>query len=842
MPDRILTPETAKRTLKWPLRLTLLGMVAERFVQAFWPLWTIVLVISSCILIGVHEVLSLQIIWVSTVASVLGFGWFAWHGIRKFRLPHRAEALDRLDRTLPGRPITAITDTQAIGTGDSASSAVWKTHVERMARRIEGASPVSPDLRVSRRDPYGLRFVAMGAFLTALVFGSLGRVASVGDMVAGGQSPIVTGPSWEGWVEPPAYTDKPGLYLNDIPAGSMEVPENSRIILRIYGEATRLTVTETISGAPAPPTGASDIDIEVKQTGALSISGPGGRDWHIHAIADNAPDVELISPVERKANGEMHQPFAAEDDYGVVDGTAILTLDLQAVDRRYGLAIDPEPRDPIVLKMPMPINGSRENFEETLIERFSEHPWANLPVKLSAEVEDAIGQKGVSETVSMYLAGRSFFDRMAAAIVEQRRDLLWSRDNGRRVSQILRAISNRPEGFVKNEKAYLLLRVALRRLEAGIEKSLDEEIRDEVAEMLWRAALQFEEGDLSNALERLQRAQDRLAEAIRNGATDEEIAELMREMHEAMQEYMHALADRNQDAENGSRQADSQNMQEITEDQLQAMLNRLQELMEQGRMAEAQRLLDLLRQMMENMQVARGQQSRGEQAMEDLADTLRQQQGLSDEAFRELQEQFNPNAQAGQNGQNRGFSGEQGSGKQHEGQGQGALPPDEQSLADRQRALRDELQRQQRNFPGTGTLEGDAARDALDRAGEAMDDAEQALREDRLAEALDSQAEAMEALREGMRNLGQAMAQQQQQNQQGRQRDNAQGNPLRDNRDPLGRQAGNQGRLGTDEYLLQGDDIYRRAQELLDEIRERSGDRTRPAIELEYLRRLLDRF
>ena len=39
--------------------------------------------------------------------------------------------------------------------------------------------------------------------------------------------------------------------------------------------------------------------------------------------------------------------------------------------------------------------------------------------------------------------------------------------------------------------------------------------------------IQIEEGDLSDALERLRRAQDRLSEAIENGATDEEIAQLI---------------------------------------------------------------------------------------------------------------------------------------------------------------------------------------------------------------------------------------------------------------------------------------------------------------------------
>ena len=142
-------------------------------------------------------------------------------------------------------------------------------------------------------------------------------------------------------------------------------------------------------------------------------------------------------------------------------------------------------------------------------------------------------------------------------------------------------------------------------------------------------------------------------------------------------------------------------------------------------------------------------------------------------------------------------------------------------------------------MPGAGTPEGDAAREALDRAGRAMEGAEESLRQDDLAGALDQQSEAMEALREGMRNLGEMMAQQQGEGNQGdapgQARQNAQ-------RDPLGRELGAQGRIGTDEQLLQGEDVYRRAQELLDEIRRRSGEQDRPETERDYLRRLLDRF
>jgi hypothetical protein len=150
------------------------------------------------------------------------------------------------------------------------------------------------------------------------------------------------------------------------------------------------------------------------------------------------------------------------------------------------------------------------------------------------------------------------------------------------------------------------------------------------------------------------------------------------------------------------------------------------------------------------------------------------------------------------------------------------------------------LRRQQGQLPGAGTPEGDAARDALDRAGRAMDQAEESLRQDDLAGALDNQSDAMEALREGMRELGEQMARQQgQDGQQGEAM--GQANEM-GRRDPLGREVGQNGRIGTDQQLLQGDDVYRRAEELLDEIRRRSGDQSRPEEELDYLRRLLDRF
>lgn len=850
-------PGTAQtlRRLRLPLALTRMGMLAEQVLRRFWPLLSILMLVAAALMLGLHDLLQLELVWGLAVVAILAMLVSLVQGIRGFHWPTRSEALSRLDETLAGRPIAALLDEQAIGVGDDASAIVWRAHQQRMAVRANAAKAAKPDLRLSSRDPYGLRYSSLVALIVALLFGSILRVGTVTDLTPGATALASTGPSWEGWVEPPRYTGLPTLYLNDITGETLRTPQGSRVTLRFYGEPGALTLVETVSGqigitATTDPA----LDFSVNQNGELRIDGAGGQAWSVDMIADAAPQIAVTGQAEARAGGQMTLPFTARDDYSVISGSARIVLDLEAINRRHGLKVDPEPRDEIDVQLPMPISGDRREFTENLIEDFSQHPWANLPVIFKLEVSDAAGHSTKAEDYAAVLPARRFFDPMANAIIEQRRDLLWSRQNAPRIAQILRAISHRPEGLFRSDAAYLRLRVILRRLENLSASVLEPAQQDEIALALWDLAILLEDGDIGDALERMRQAQERLSEAMRNGASDQEIAELMQELRQASEDYMQQLS--RQAQENGDVMDDQNlppNTMQMTQSDLQKMMDRIQELMEQGRMAEAEQALQELQELMENMRItnAPGQsgQSEGEQAMEGLAESLREQQGLSDEAFRDLQEQFNPNAQAGENQDNEGQSGGQGRGQSHEGQGQGQGQGDgdqegqqqgsEGSLADRQQALRDELNRQQGNLPGAGTPEGDAAREALGQAGEAMDGAEEALRQNDYAGAIDKQSEAMEALREGMRSLGESMAESQQ-NQQGQ--GDQEGDMQAQNRDPLGRNTGSQGSTGTDESLLQGEDVYRRARELLDEIRRRSGEGERPDAELNYLQRLLDRF
>lgn len=820
-----------------PLRLTLLGLWAERATRAFWPVWTVVLLTLSALAFGVQDHLPLEAAWFAAVTVVVAFGWTLWRGVRGFRKPTRAEALVRLDSRLPGQPIAALTDTQVIGTNDPASLAVWQAHRARMAARAAGAKAVEPDLRLARRDPFALRYVALTAFVMALMFGSLWRVASVEALAPGAGVNIAAGPTWEGWAQPPAYTGKPSLYLNEVKDDVLTLPIGTRMQFRLYGEVGELMLSETVSGRTEVQAASEPVhDFQVALNGEVSVAGPGGRVWRVVVVPDGAPSVVPQTEAKRERDGQFSVGFQASDDYGVAAGQVSIALDLPQVERAYGLTVEPEPREAVVLDLPMPLRGDRAEFAETLVDDLSEHPFANMPVRMTFSVTDAAGQAGQAEPVSLVLPGKRFFDPLAAALIEMRRDILWNRVNAPRAVQILKAVTHRPEGFVRNEQAFLRLRVLMREMEAQ-KVSLSPEARDGFAKELWELALLMEEGDLQSAMERLQRAQDRLDEAIRNGADQAEIEQLMQELREALNDYMQELAE---EAQRNPDSQLSQNMEgmQMSGDQLQQMLDELQRLMEEGKTAEAQQLMEMLRQLMENMQVTQGQGQGqgqggpGQQAMRELQDTLRGQQGLSDDAFRDLQD-----GQEGNEGQQQGQNQPgQGEGEGEEGQGR--------SLAERQQDLRDRLgQLQGGPLPGDGSENGEEGRRQLDRAGRAMEEAEEALREGDLPGALDRQAEAMEALRDGMQQFGEAMAEEQQQQQgnaeQGQEFGQADPNGQRD---PLGREPGNSARIGSDRNMLQGEDVYRRAQDLLDEIRRRSGEQARPEGERDYLRRLLDMF
>jgi uncharacterized protein (TIGR02302 family) len=826
-------PLDGRDPLRRIIRQSQAAMAAESFTRAFWPLASVLAVLWAALAFGLAEVVTRAELLVLLAIAGLAALWFLVQGLRRFRWPSAAAARARVDASLPGRPLASLRDTPALGRDDPGAQAVWAVHLARMRRLAALARPARADLRLASRDPWAFRLMALVLLIAAALFARDRRIDSLAEALQPApEAAAAAGPTFEGWAEPPAYTGLPTLYLPEVTGDAVAVPEGTRVTLRAYGTPDRFELAETVSGtdaklAEAAP-GIASAEFSVDASGAVALHRGGDElgAWSFEMREDWPPEITMAGGIERAPTGETRLAYEASDDYGIVGARAEITLDLDAVDRRYGLAVPPEPRPALVAGLPLPMAGAEDTLAEVLVEDFSKHPFAGLPVEVRLVAEDATGQAGSSPSVAGELPMRSFYDPLAAALIEQRRDLLWSAANARRVTQVLRAVTHRPDDVFESPRAYLVVRTALRRLAEADAQGDAATVRDEVAEALWQAAVQIEDGDLGDAAARLARAKERLQQALREGASDEEIARLMDELRQATREYMEQMA--REAIENGEmQQAEIPPGQTMTQDQIQELMDRIQELSEQGRKAEAEALLEMLQEMLDNMQMMMGQgggtgeNGEGQQSMQGLADALREQQGLADESFRELQRQFR-NGEGGQPGEDMPGDGN----------------PSDSELAERQEALRQLMEGLQEGLPGEA---GEAAREALRQAERNMADARDGLREGDTPGALDRQAEAIDNLREGMRQMGEDLRRADAGD--GSEQGQLSGESTAENgRDPLGRPLGSQGSVGTNSDMLPEGDSAARARALLDEIRRRAGEQGRPQLELDYLNRLLDLF
>jgi uncharacterized protein (TIGR02302 family) len=428
------------------------------------------------------------------------------------------------------------------------------------------------------------------------------------------------------------------------------------------------------------------------------------------------------------------------------------------------------------------------------------------------------------------LPERRFSKPLARAVVEQRRRLVEDPRDRLQVMRALEALTLEPEGFIEDLQVYLGLRSAYWRLQRDTTRAS----RNSVIAQLWDVALRIEDGNLSDAERALRAAQERLSKALEEGASDEEIQRLMQELRQALAQFLDQLQ---KQAENQPPlQGMDRNNQFMTPQDLDQLLRNLENMARSGNRDMAQQMLSQLRDLLDRLQSGRmadqGQSRQFGKMMDEFGNIIGRQQQLLDDTFGQ-QRQQGQRGQRGQQGQ-KGQPGQKGQrgpqGQQGEGQGQGE--GDELGgLGDRQRELRDMLGKLQRGMREFGLN----APEQFGGAGESMERAERALRDGDLDGAAQEESRALEQLRQGAREMAQQMLNQM---------------PsrfgLNDNNgelDPLGRPP--QRTDGPDPGIgvKVPDQIdVQRAREILEELRRRLGEPTRPPVELEYLERLLKLF
>ncbi len=813
------------------LRLRLAG--AALLWERAWPAaWPVLGVIGVFLVLALFDLPARLPAWLHgtlliLMAGALALGLIAL--VSRLRWPDRGAARRRIETAsgLAHRPLTALAD-RLSGGGDPGTAALWQMHRARMAAQAKQLRVGLPAAGLLRRDPFALR----GLLLLMLVIAAIDAGGDWSDRLLRSLMPSLAaaGPaasvSLDIWMTPPDYTGLPPQLLPAAtPDKPIAVPTGSAILAQVHGG--RGVPALLIDGKPAA---FARIDEHNFKGGATLTAGQklaieqDGRvlgAWPITVIPDLPPKIAFAAPPQRTQHEALRLEYQASDDYGVEGVKALI--------RRKGDASG----ETLTLDLPLPSPHLREARNASFHD-LTAHPWAGLPVEIRLQAADALGQTAESDVVEMPLPERVFHHPVARALIDQRKQLTLAPQDRDVVAETLSDLSLRPRLFGDDNVVFLALRTA----QARLQLDHGEEAIPAVQQLLWETALRIEDGNSSVAQRDLRNAMQALQEALARNAPDAEIERLMQELQQAIDRYLQALA------ENLQRQGDQQSQEALdpstmlNRQDLQKMLDRARELARTGSRNAARDMLSQLQEMLENLRAARpGEMQSGQgQAMREMQEMMQRQQQLLDRSFRMSRQgqrgQRGRNSQGGQPQTGEGQAGQQGQGEEQAGDG---------ATAGDQEALRRRLGDMMRQLGESG---GDIPQ-SLGRAERAMRGAAEALNHGQPGNAIAPQSEALDQLQQAARNMAeQAMGQ-----------SNGAQNGGRDGarpteRDPFGRLTnqdranggmddGGRMRMGEGPNLDFG---VEKAKGILEELRRRAGERSRPEIERDYIDRLLKQF
>lgn len=837
-------PETRKLISPHVMALAWLALCYERILAAFWPFLSGVALSAGLVASGLLPLLSSALHSAFLIVLALALVFAAFRGAGRFQPVTRSSVIARLedDSGLAHQPLVLLDDQIALGQDDPMALALWQHHQQRQRQSLKQIFVRPPRAQMAGLDPYALRFPPVAILILGLFLGwGQGWDRLAYSLQPGlGEQALVAGQA-ELWITPPVYTGLSPIYKNTQETGPsseapIELPEGSTILVQTTGYEGRMTLSTGFDSRNLNSLGRSgsqQLEMTLDQAKILRLSR--GDDllfsYPLVMRYDDPPVIEFPTTPASAPGARLRIDYLAEDDYGVIS--------VRARIQKAG-----EDRDDIMLELPLSRVGAT-SLRGRRFFNLANHSWAGLPVQVTLIAKDSRDQTVETNPVTIILPERIFNHPLARLLSESRKKLHQPTIQTRYsiVEKLLNA-TQYPKRFFDDLVVFLGLRVAAKRLH-GAETESDIE---NIQQLLWDLALRIEDGEMVLAERDLAEAQDRLMEAMRRGDNPQAIEQLMQDFQRAMDGYLSALAQ-----ELAKRGLSSEMMTTdgtiIGSDEMQQLLRQAQDLAAAGDMDGAREIMAQLSNILDGMQSAMrdGQPrdkalSKARDMMEGLRDLSQSQEKLLDETFTRMQEEARRREEEilgrSFNNQNLDQPSQSRNGFSSGGEAQSEKPGDQMgpSGAEKQQALRQslgELMRQAddilRNIP-----------DPLGEADQAMRRATDALNRGDAGAAIGPQGEALQQMRDATGQLSEQIAKRMQ-SQRGLSM--GQGRNGMGGRDPFGRNGGGVGNpVGTGIDIDAAKGQAERAQQILKELRKRSGERSRPRIERDYIDRLLRRF
>jgi uncharacterized protein (TIGR02302 family) len=587
---------------------------------------------------------------ITLLTFLTGITYFTRKDFLNFSFPNPDDIDRRLEkRSALGRGHIALVEDQLANPSIISTRLLWHKAQREGVFRLKKLRIPWPKTYLSRKDPHALRFIAILVFTAGIFVAG----HSWKERIISGLMPISPtwfsisqeNQSIDLWIKPPDYTQMPEMHLSGSGRydGELNIPEGSTYRIRMHSWLKGIF-------APHLHTSAANVVLTYMEGDLYGKEGtiqPGTSmritqallpraTWPYHYIIDMPPEIrgdlktdkeikttevesetqqttpkeddaqnKVVQPYEILDDGQIRFPLAVKDDYGVKELKMNMRFDEMIKETPLGQEVE-ETR--LIMSQP------NKEFKIAPIYDLSWHSWAGLPVTIEFTAIDHKGQKTKLEGINLILPEREFKHPLAKALINTRKKLAWNYKGPLRdISLEIESYLSNPDLFQNDPVVFLAIRSASSRLFHNKNKPATQKLKSvrEVIALLWETALVIEEGDVVFALRELRNAQRELENAMRDpNADDREIQALMEQLREKMIDYfteVHREMQKHiEKGENMPFMSPEDFGTLITPDTLASLMAQIEQAMREGNNQKAQELMSQLQRMMEMIDPSKG--------------------------------------------------------------------------------------------------------------------------------------------------------------------------------------------------------------------------------------------
>ncbi len=601
----------------------------ENIILHGWRFFFWVLLFLGLWMLEIPVFLGKTVSFLTSLCFFIGLFYFIKRDVLSFYFPNEREIDKALEKrsNLPQGHISLLDDILA-NPKKRETRTLWDFGQKNILHALNLLKTPRLKAILSRKDPTAIRFIAVLIFISGLMIAGSNWKSRIFDGLfpVSPSYMISNGKETNLWITPPEYTRQPNVHLSGYGAYNkkLDIPEDSKVRVRVHsllGEwlAPKLYNGNKVSSMNYLGEGLYDIETTIATGTSLSVyQGIIPRaSWPYNYIKDQPPEIHRgkKKKQENQDNSSENQEHASyefldnaqlrvnlivKDDYGVKDLQLKMDIDEIVEDRPLG---SPAFDTRLVMSEP------QKEFKISPIYDMAWHTWAGLPVTFEYTVFDHKGQKATLDKIELVLPERIFEHPMAKSLIAMRKKLAWNyKESFSEIALNLETLLSAPDYFQNDPVIYLAIKTSSARLNYTNSKNEKEKIvaAKEVIKLLWHTAIAIEEGNLSLAMRELRDAQRELENAMRDPNTsEEEISKLMDNLREKMANYFSEMQREIQKRiANGEQfpQIQPENFsQMISPDMLSKMIQEMESALKNGDEQRAQELMSQMQRMMEMM-------------------------------------------------------------------------------------------------------------------------------------------------------------------------------------------------------------------------------------------------